>query len=78
MKMKVIQLDLFDDFMPVPTLVLDNGKIIRDLKSEIAKLSLSNEKVRKGLFARHGELAKMYMDIHNRLDILERNICKGK
>jgi hypothetical protein len=51
---------------------------IEQLKSEVDKLRLSNEKVRKALFARHGELAKMYMDLHNRLDILESNICKGR
>jgi hypothetical protein len=78
MKMKVMQLDLFDDFMPVPTLVLDNGKIIRELKSEVEKLNESNNRVRKSLFARHGELSKMYIEMHNRLEILERNICKGK
>lgn len=35
-------------------------------------------KVRKALFARHGELYKTVLDLSYRLEIIERNICKGK
>lgn len=48
------------------------------MKEEIRKLKESNERVRKSLFAKHGELAKNYLDVLQRLEILERNICTGK
>lgn len=47
-------------------------------RQEVAAVRKSCDKVRKGLFARHGELAKMYMDLNQRLDIIERNICRGE
>lgn len=49
----------------------------RILELEMKKLAASQDKLRKALFARHGELAKKYVEMHNRLEILERNICKG-
>lgn len=47
------------------------------LKDEFNELKKSSEKVRKSLFAKNGELAKKYMELHERLQILERNICHG-
>lgn len=77
--MRVIQLDFLEDLFPAPILLpSENQRIIKELKQEVEKLSESNTKVRKSLFAKHGELAKMYLEIHQRLEILERNICKGK
>lgn len=49
---------------------------IEILREEIRQVRASNDKVRKGLFARHGELAKLYIETKNRLDILEMHICK--
>jgi hypothetical protein len=49
---------------------------IQLLKQEIINLKNSNEKVRRALFARHGELAKNYVDLVARLEIIERNICR--
>lgn len=46
------------------------------LRKEIEEIALSCDKVRKGLFARHNELAKMYIELHQRLEILEKNICQ--
>lgn len=49
------------------------------LKQEVMTLKNSNEKVRRALFARHGELAKNYINLVSRLEILEKNIClKGR
>jgi predicted metallo-beta-lactamase superfamily hydrolase len=62
----LIQLDLFED--------KNETDILRD---QITIVKESNDKVRKSLFARHGELAKKYIEIHQRLEILERNICRG-
>jgi hypothetical protein len=64
--MKLIQLDFF----PEDDLVI--------LRRELIKVKESNEKVRRALFARHGELAKSYLDLLQRLTILEKNICKGQ
>ncbi len=63
-----IQLDFFHE-------ELTEVEILRE---EVRQLRLSNEKVRKGLYARHGELAKLYIELNDRLNILEHNICKGK
>jgi hypothetical protein len=45
------------------------------LKDEVKRLKESNDRVRKSLFAKHGELAKNYLDLLDRLTILERHIC---
>ena len=47
------------------------------LKAELKELKASNDRMRKALFARHGDLAKNYHDVLERLTILERNICNG-
>lgn len=47
------------------------------LKEEMSEVKLSNDKVRKSMFARHGELARKYIELHERLQILEKNICQG-
>lgn len=62
----IIQYDLFEE---KPTEV-------DELRIELAAVRLSSDKVRKGLFARNNELAKLYCDLHNRLEIIERNICQ--
>ncbi len=61
----IIQFDLFDER---PTEV-------EMLKMELKKVRESSDKVRKGLFARHNELAKLYLELHDRMNIIERNIC---
>jgi len=45
------------------------------LKTDVQSVKESNDKVRKSMFARHGELARKYMELNERLQILERNIC---
>jgi len=62
----MIQLDFFQSH--------DELDILRD---EIKFVKESNDKVRKGMFARHNELAKMMMNISERLEIIERHICHG-
>ncbi len=49
-----------------------------EIKERVKKVETSMDKVRKGLWSRHGELAKMYFDVHARLEILERSIIQGK
>lgn len=48
------------------------------LRTEVVKLRSSNEKVRKSLFAKNSDLMKMYLEMDERLKILERNICQKK
>jgi len=62
-----IQLDFFREFSEVEI-----------LEERVKALEKSLDKQRKALFARNGELAKAYIQLNERLDILERNICKGK
>jgi hypothetical protein len=64
--MQVIQLDFFEEKTKEDSLM-----------EEMKLVKASCDKVRKGLFARHGELAKMYLDLSDRLSIIEKNICKG-
>lgn len=45
------------------------------LRMEMEKLKSSNDRMRKALFAKHGELAKNYNELNERINILERNIC---
>ena len=47
------------------------------LKADVKVCKESNDKVRKSMFARHSELARKYTELHDRLQILERNICLG-
>lgn len=47
------------------------------LEIEIRKVKESSDKVRKGIFARHNELAKMYVDLDQRLRVVESGICRS-
>lgn len=67
--------------MPIPLelyLLPEDNTELAQLKREIEHVDLSCHKIRKALFARHAELAKLYLEIHQRLEIIEANICKGK
>lgn len=50
---------------------------IESMRKEIEKLRSSSEKVRKGVFARVGEVTKKQIDLEDRLNILESHLCKG-
>jgi hypothetical protein len=47
------------------------------LRDDVQGIRESNDKVRKSMFARHGELARKYIELHDRLQVIERNICSG-
>lgn len=65
------KIDQFDLFLPIP----DEIDFVKaDLKEAIELI----HRVRKGQFAKIGELTKMYLDVKERLEVLERNICRGK
>ncbi len=48
---------------------------VEQLKEDICAVKESSDKVRKGIFAKHAELAKKYLDLHERMQVIERNIC---
>jgi len=47
------------------------------IKENIIEVRKSNDKVRKSMFASHADLARKYLELHERMQIIERNICKG-
>jgi hypothetical protein len=61
------QLEFFEDKKSEIDFIKDDVKMVRE----------SNEKVRKSMFARHGELARKYAELSERMQIIERNICTG-
>lgn len=58
--------------------LFDETDDITVLRIELRAMRETSEKVRKSLYARHNELAKMYLELNQRLDIIERNICHGR
>ena len=58
------QIDFLDDHMPFS-------------RGEGKRLARSLDQVRKGTYAEITSLKQCKADLHARLEILERNICKG-
>lgn len=52
----------------------DDNSELGQLKRELKAVKDENTRVRKGLFARHGELAKLYLEISKRCDIMQNQI----
>ncbi len=46
------------------------------VKIEIGRIKESGDKVRKGTYAEINRLKKMCLELEERLEIIERNICK--
>jgi hypothetical protein len=51
---------------------------IEYLKDDVKCVKESSDKVRKSMFARHADLARKYIELHERMQIIERNICQTK
>lgn len=49
---------------------------VEQIKEDLNLVKESSDKVRRGIFAKHAELAKKYLDLHERMQIIERNICQ--
>jgi hypothetical protein len=62
MSAQIEQLDLFEE------LKFDS------LKREMRKVKETSENVRKGIFARHNELAKMFLEQQKEIDYLKQLI----
>ena len=65
--MQPIQLDLFEEYDELTL-----------LRKELAQVRESGEKVRKGLFARHNELSKMYLDLKQDQENIRRLLIERK
>ena len=49
--------------------------LIEALEKEIAAVRVSSDKVRRGMYAKLSELTKKNLDLTERLEIIERNLC---
>ena len=50
------------------------GKLLR----EVREVKESVNKIRKGQFAKIGELRKMYQELHDDLEIIKVGLCKNE
>lgn len=48
-----------------------------DLERRIEAVHQKSEKVRRGIYAEHTELKKMYHDLKHEFDMLKASICKA-
>lgn len=72
----LVQLDLFDNCNEIDELKMIKSEARRAIEiAEEAKES--GDKVRKGLYAKTGELGKGFADLARRLDLLEKHLCQG-
>lgn len=55
-----VQLDLFEEFSEVDL-----------LRKELADVKQRNENVRRGIFARHTELCKLFLELKDEVDRLK-------
>lgn len=46
------------------------------IKNAIKEARESSEKVRRGIFARHSDLTRKYLELNDRLQIIERSLCQ--
>jgi len=65
----MIQLDFFES---------PEQSEMKDMRDKIRAIHLSTDRVRKALFAKHGEVYQIVMDIDSRLEAIERGLCQKK
>lgn len=72
----VIQLTFFDTFEEQ---ILSENRFLKEEMKKVTEKSMkthtSSDKVRKALFARHGEMQKRIDDLEERLKRMERGLC---
>ena len=59
-------------------LILFNDNPMEQMKYEVDDLKKQLSNLRKGLFARHSDLAKKYMENAYELEMLKSQICQSK
>lgn len=47
------------------------------LERKVCDLEQLLHRLRKSLYARNNELEKMCLELHSRVEIIEKNICEG-
>lgn len=50
---------------------------MEELESRMVQCENKSENVRKGIYSKHTQLVKLYNQLQDRLEILERYICKN-
>ena len=65
---KIYQLDFFKS---------EEESEIDSLRDRIDSVKESNDKVRKKLFSENGKLTKRILDLEEKMNIIEKNLCKG-
>lgn len=50
---------------------------LEELRKAVSDYKDSSDKVRRGIYARDNVQDKKIMDIHMRLEVIERYLCKG-
>lgn len=63
------------DFADLRREVVELRKALEEVRMEAKESKEMGHKVRKGLYAAHGQLAKLWMNDHQDLEILKRHIC---
>ncbi len=48
------------------------------IQEDLKVVRSSNDKVRKSMFANHNELRRKYQELNERMEIIERNLCRGE
>jgi hypothetical protein len=66
--MLAIQYDLFEE----------RPSEVDELRMQVRAYKESSDRVRKGIFAKHGDLVKRMMDLEGRMQVIEKNICQQK
>ena len=51
---------------------------LEDLRRQVSETKRSCDAVRKGMYARHNQIAQMCSELSARLQIIEKNICQVK
>lgn len=67
--MQVVQFDFFKS---------EEESELEALGKRVEAIGVSSNKVRKSLYARNNELEKRCLELETRLEIIEKNICRGK
>lgn len=65
---KIMQFDLFVDELKCNDIKF---KLVED---KLEKVKVSNDNVRKGIFARHNELSKMYIEMKQKYDEMHQEL----
>ena len=59
--------------------IYDEGKEEIDfLREDVREIRASCDKVRKGIYAKHNVLQRKYNELLERMEIIERNICRNR